>query len=109
MQIHESGVKRNLATYGLFAASERLLMELGRKGANRQQMHELIRHYSLKAWAEVQEGEANTLAEMLSSDKTILSFMQKDEVLSSLNAEEYVGDAPARTRMVIEEVKAALN
>ena len=109
MQIHQSGVKRNLATYGLFAASERLLMELGRKGANRQEMHELIRHYSLKAWSEVQEGEANTLAQMLSTDKTILSFMQVDEVLSSLNAEEYVGDAPMRTRMVIEEVKVALS
>ncbi|MDD4574366.1 MAG: adenylosuccinate lyase [Sphaerochaeta sp.] len=108
MQIHESGVKRNLATYGIFAASERLLMELGRKGANRQEMHELIRHYSLKAWAEVQEGEPNTLARMLSSDKTILSFMQEGEVLASLNAEEYVGDAPARTRMIIDEVKAAL-
>ena len=109
MQIHHSGVKRNLATYGLFAASERLLMELGRRGANRQEMHELIRHYSLKAWSEVQEGEANTLASMLSTDKTILSLMQEDEVLSSLNAEEYVGDAPVRTRMVIEEVKAALS
>ena len=109
MQIHASGVKRNLATYGLFAASERLLMELGRKGANRQEMHELIRHYSLKAWAQVQEGEANTLAEMLSTDKTVLSFMQESEVLASLNAEEYVGDAPLRTNMVIEEVKAALS
>ncbi|MDT4762556.1 adenylosuccinate lyase [Sphaerochaeta sp. PS] len=109
MQIHESGVKRNLATYGLFAASERLLMELGRRGANRQEMHELIRHYSLKAWAEVQEGQVNTLAEMLSSDRTVLSFMQEEEVLQSLNAEEYVGDAPLRTRMVIQEVEAALS
>ena len=108
MQIHESGVRRNLATYGIFAASERLLMELGRTGANRQEMHELIRHYSLKAWAEVQEGEPNTLARMLSCDKTILSFMQESEVLTSLNAEEYVGDAPARTRMIIDEVRAAL-
>ncbi len=109
MQIHESGVKRNLTTYGLFAASERLLMELGRRGANRQEMHELIRHYSLKAWEEVQEGEPNTLAEMLSGDKTILTFMQGPEVLASLNAEEYIGDAPVRTKMVIEEVKAALS
>lgn len=109
MQIHESGVKRNLATYGLFAASERLLMELGRRGANRQEMHELIRHYSLKAWAEVQEGQVNTLAEMLSSDRTVLSFMKEEEVLQSLNAEEYVGDAPLRTRMVIQEVEAALS
>ena len=45
------------------------------------------------------EGEPNTLARMLSCDKTILSFMQESEVLASLNAEEYVGDAPARTRI----------
>ncbi|WP_320128285.1 adenylosuccinate lyase [uncultured Sphaerochaeta sp.] len=108
MQIHETGIKRNLDTYGLFAASERLMMELGRRGANRQEMHELIRNHSLKAWTEVQEGRANPLADSLKSDPVVLSYMSEEEVLASLDAEGYVGDAPMRTRLVIAEAKAAL-
>lgn len=109
MQIHEQGVERNLKAYGIFAASERLLMELGRQGANRQEMHELIRHHSLKAWAQVQQGEENTLLQMLKDDETILSYLSEEEIVSSLNAEHYIGDAPLRTTMVIEEIQKALS
>ncbi len=109
MQIHTSGIERNLGSYGIFAASERLLMELGRKGANRQEMHEVIRSYSLKAWAEVQEGKPNTLAEMLSEDSQIRSFLSKDEILATLDATQYTGDSAERTRLVIKEVEEILN
>lgn len=57
MTVHEEAVGRNLNAYGLFAASERLLMELGRRGADRQAMHELIRNHSLKAWEAVRSGK----------------------------------------------------
>lgn len=109
MNIHETVVKRNLNAYGLFAASERLLMELGRRGADRQAMHELIRSHSLKAWEAVQGGEANPLATSLSNDEEVLAFVSKEEVLELLNAEEYVGDAPLRTQLVIEEIDRLLN
>lgn len=109
MQVHSTAVQRNLKTYGIFAASERLMMELGKRGANRQEMHELIRHYSLKAWAEVQEGRENTLASMLCSDETVLSFISKEEALATLDAADYVGDAPQRTRIVADQAKAVLN
>jgi len=108
MVIHLQAVKRNMDTYGLFASSERLLMELGRAGANRQDMHELIREASLASWSAVQEGKPNPLAEKLSSNKTILSYMSKEDVLSYLDANEYIGDAPQRTQMLIEEARKAL-
>ncbi len=41
--IDDRAVARNLAGYGAFAATERLLMELVRAGADRQAMHERIR------------------------------------------------------------------
>ncbi|MGE4455018.1 MAG: adenylosuccinate lyase [Sphaerochaeta sp.] len=109
MQIHLTGIERNLETYGIFAASERLLMELGRQGANRQEMHELIREYSLKAWEEVQEGKPNTLKTMLTEDKTILSYLSKDAALRTLDATQYLGDSAQRTRMVAKEIAKLLN
>ncbi|MDD4450399.1 MAG: adenylosuccinate lyase, partial [Sphaerochaeta sp.] len=109
MQVHIAGIERNLASYGIFAASERLLMELGKRGANRQEMHELIREHSLKAWAEVQAGKPNTLKQMLCEDKTVRSFLQKEAIEALLDANQYTGDSAERTRKVIEEIREALS
>ncbi|MCY1152369.1 MAG: adenylosuccinate lyase [Sphaerochaetaceae bacterium] len=108
MNIHKTAIERNMKTYGIFAASERLLMELGRNGANRQEMHEVIREHSLKAWKEVQEGKANTLKNDLINDKVILKYVSKEKADELLNADEYIGDAPLRTSMIINEAKQIL-
>lgn len=108
MNIHSTAIERNMETYGIFAASERLLMELGRNGANRQEMHEVIREHSLKAWAEIQEGKANTLKDDLINDPVILKFVNKEKAIELLNADEYVGDAPFRTTLVINEASKVL-
>ena len=100
MNVHEGAVSRNLAAYGVFAATERLLMELGRRGADRQAMHEVIREASLKAWDAVQDGKDNPLVGLLSSDKAVLVYMKADEVVSCLDASDYYGDA-ARIAMKI--------
>ena len=104
MNIHSTATERLMESYGIFASTERLLMELGRKGADRQEMHEVIREESLKAWAEVQEGRANPLRTILSSDSRLLSYLSKDEILALLDASDYTGDAAARTRMVLDQI-----
>jgi adenylosuccinate lyase len=109
MQIHLAGIQRNLASYGIFAASERLLMELGKNGANRQEMHELIRTHSLMAWAEVQTGKANTLMQMLSEDKQIRSYLSKEAIIALLDATLYTGDSEERTHRVVAEIREVLS
>ena len=106
MNIHVSATERLMGSYGIFAATERLLMELGRRGADRQQMHEIIREESLAAWAEVQAGRANPLRESLSSNAEVLRYIGKEEAESLLDASGYVGDAAMRTDMVIAHAKA---
>ncbi len=63
---------RNLATYGIFAATERVLMELVRAGADRQAMHERIRRHSLAAWQALQAGGPNPLLALLTADPAVL-------------------------------------
>ena len=94
MNVHIPAIRRNLQSYGVFAATERLLMELGRRGADRQEMHEVIRTHSLKAWAEVQEGRPNPLKDLLCNEKSILNFMSDEEIARCLDASDYYGDAP---------------
>ena len=76
-------------------------MELGRRGADRQQMHEVIREQSLKAWACVQEGKANPLVDLLCSESSILKYMKKEEISRCLDASDYYGDAVLMTERII--------
>ena len=101
MNVHIPAIRRNLQSYGVFAATERLLMELGRRGADRQEMHEVIRTQSLKAWADVQEGRPNPLKDLLCNEKSILNFMPAEEISRCLDASDYYGDAPEMVEKIL--------
>ncbi len=105
MNFHSEATRRLMENYGIFASTERLLMELGRRGADRQAMHETIREESLKAWALVQVGKDNPLKDNLASDEEILKYLSKDEVLKLLDASDYTGDAAVRAEAVIERAE----
>jgi len=96
LRIDDAAIQRNLATYGVFAATERLLMEAARAGGDRQLLHEIIREHSLAAWAAIQRGNANPLADLLSADARI--GLDSARVRDLLDASAYIGDAPERAR-----------
>ena len=84
-------------------------MELGKRGADRQVMHEVIREESLKAWQDVQNGRENSLRENLTGDKRILAYLCAQEIDSLLDASDYTGDAARRTQLVIEKARLVLS
>jgi adenylosuccinate lyase len=96
---------RNLRTYGLFAATERLLMAAVKAGGDRQALHEIIREQSLVAWAALQAGEANPLAELLAADARITAYVAPEDVHALLDASGHVGDAPERARAMAQRVR----
>ncbi len=96
--VDSKAVSRNLEKYGEFAATEQLLMALVKRGANRQEMHEILREHSLRAWTAAQNGEANPLRAMLAGDKRIAKFLKPSEVQRVMDARTHVGDAPQRAR-----------
>jgi adenylosuccinate lyase len=99
LQIRDEAIARNMEVYGLFAATERLLMELVRRGADRQEMHEVIREHTMAAWAMLQsKGGENPLPGLLSKDVRVRATLSGDEVIELLDASAYVGDAPERAR-----------
>jgi adenylosuccinate lyase len=106
LQIRDEAIARNMQVYGLFAATERLLMDLVRRGADRQEMHEVIREHALAAWAALQSAgeKANPLLELLSGDERIRRHMSTDEVMALLDASLYIGDAPQRARALADQL-----
>jgi len=106
--VDTAAVQRTLDRYGTFAATERLLMELVKAGADRQQMHGLLRDHSMAAWRVIADGAANPLMDQLSADETILSYLPAARARTLLNAADYVGDAPDRARALAADIRAAL-
>jgi adenylosuccinate lyase len=107
LRVNEVTVARNMEVYGVFAATERLLMALVKAGANRQEMHEVIRTHSLAAWEAMQAdtGGENPLAERLCADERIAHYIASDKVVALLDASAYVGDAPERARAVAARLR----
>jgi adenylosuccinate lyase len=105
LRIDEEAVAHTLARYGTFAASERLLMELAKAGADRQAMHEVIRSHSMAAWRAVASGQPNPLPDRLSAEPRVTAYLEPERVRSLLKADDYLGDAPERARHMAERLR----
>jgi adenylosuccinate lyase len=108
MKIDSFAIERHLKTYGVFAATERVLMEATRAGGSRQELHEVVREHSLQAWAFIARGEPNPLIDTLSSDERVTALLPPDTIRALLDATSYVGDAPQRAKAMAQEIRNTL-
>ncbi|MCC6606041.1 MAG: adenylosuccinate lyase [Anaerolineae bacterium] len=109
MVIDEEAIGRNMAIYGPFAATERVLMALVAAGASRQDGHEWIREASLQAWAVLRDGRSNPLVELLLADARIGTFLDAAQVKELMRAEGHVGTAVRRARTFAQTVREAIS
>ena len=72
-------------------------MEAVKAGADRQEMHEVIREHSMDAWAAIQAGQPNPLRELLAQDPRLTKYVRPEALDELLDATKHVGDAPERT------------
>ena len=108
MRIDDNSIQRTLRTYGVFAATERLLMEAGRRGGNRQELHEVIRQHSLTAWEALRQDQPNPLISLLQADPHFTALIPADEIPALLTAEAHIGDAPERARRMAEMIRETI-
>ncbi len=109
LRIGREAIEKNLSDYGPFAATEPLLMALVKAGADRQVMHEVIRRCSMDAWAAVQRGEGNPLAELLAADAKVTRYLASERVTALMQTGAGVGDAPERSRAMARSIRQALS
>ncbi len=104
-----AAVDGNLARFGPFVATERVLVAAAGRGADRQALHERIRQHSLAAWATVAEGGSNPLPDLLAADPVITAWVAADEVRAlATDARAHVGDAADRARACAAAARAAI-
>ena len=108
LQVNQPAISKNLAAYGPFAALERVLMALGKAGADRQEMHERLREHAMVAWEAIQHGGENPLARRLFSDEDLLRYLDMHQLEDLMEVNNYLGDAPVRARQFASQVHAYL-
>lgn len=75
LNVIESNMKRNLMKYGGIIFSQRILLELIKKGMSREDAYILVQEAALEAW----NNESN-FKENLLKEKKVLSFLNRDEL-----------------------------
>ena len=105
LKINKVNIQKNLDLYGPFAGTESVMMEAVKRGANRQEIHEVIRRISQKAWEEINEGHKNPLVDLLKSDKIIGKFVKRNEIDSLTDPKAHIGLAPMRCQLFLKELK----
>lgn len=103
--VFKEAIEINLQKYGAFSSTENLMMELVRKGANRQEIHEVIREKSMLAWNDVAKGEKNDLVNLLSNDNRVLKYIQKKSIKDFFNPKDHIGIAKERTQKFLKKLK----
>ena len=109
LRVNEDGLRRNLAKYAPFAAVERILMALGKSGADRQVMHDHLRQLAMDAWSEVQAGQPNPLPGRIVKDKLLLEYLPESSLQSLMDVRAYLGDAPQRARALAKQIREELS
>ncbi|MDP3994326.1 MAG: adenylosuccinate lyase [bacterium] len=106
--INKERISANLKQYAPFAAMEAILLESVKNGANRQKMHETLKHISMQAWQEIQKGNPNPLPDLFLQDtlqgRTLQGYISKEKLHTLLDVTKHVGNAPQRARKLVKEI-----
>jgi adenylosuccinate lyase len=109
LEVRQEALERNLNEYGQFAGTERLLMELVKAGADRQEMHKILRTHSQSAWKEVRQDKANPIQVLLIKDTVLKKYLDEKQIIASLDSSQYLGDGAARAKDMARRIRQALS
>ena len=103
--VYPKMMERHLKEELPFIATENILMDCAKRGADRQDMHEAIRQYSVDVAKRIKlNGEDNNLLELMLNDPR---FMLTPEDLDRvLDVHKFVGRAPEQTAEFLAECVA---
>ena len=101
--VYEKVIEQRLRKELPFMATENIMMDAVKRGADRQVLHERIRVHSMAASKVIkEEGGENDLLERIAADDAF--GVTLDELKSIISPEKYVGRAPQQTEEFLNGV-----
>jgi adenylosuccinate lyase len=99
--INRAAIRRNLAFLHGINMAESVMMELTKKGMNRQDAHERVRVASMQALV-----EERPLADVLGMDPEVLRYCSKTDIAALLNPDTYIGTSVRQVERVMEKLSS---
>ena len=88
LRVDKNRMQKNMSLTQGRTMSEAVMMELTKKGVNRQKAHELLRRLTIKS-----EIEKKEFKKILLEDKFVSNILDEKEIDNSLNPKNYLGTA----------------
>lgn len=99
--VYENRINKHIMEELPFMATEYIIMEEVKAGADRQEIHEIIRVHSMEASKKVKmEGKENDLIERLFNDTSLK--LDKSKLKEVLDPKNFIGFSPIQTQEFIE-------
>jgi adenylosuccinate lyase len=108
LQVRRVRMQSNLDKFGPFAAEERVLLAAVKNGADRQQMHEVLRQLSLAAWQALQQGKPNPLVELVLNDQRVTRWVSPEDLKQLFSVEGYTGIAASRAHETAKLIRKSI-
>jgi adenylosuccinate lyase len=108
LKVNKTRMQGNLEKFGPFAAVERVLLAAVKKGADRQEMHEVLRQLSMAAWQALEQGEANPLARLVSQDERVTRWVAQADLSQLFAVEAYTGIAASRAHEMAQKIRGRI-
>mgnify|MGYP002626321504 CR=1 FL=1 len=101
--VYPKMMERHLREELPFIATENILMDCAKRGADRQDMHEAIRQYSVDVAKRIKlNGEDNNLLQLMLDDPRFM--LTKEDLDRILDVNKFVGRAPEQTTEFLNDV-----
>jgi adenylosuccinate lyase len=97
--INRAAIRRNLAFLHGINMAESVMIELTRRGMNRQDSHERIRMASMQALV-----EEKPLADVLGRDTEVLRYCSRADIAALLNPDSYIGTSVSQVDRVLAKL-----
>lgn len=101
--VYPKMMERHLKEELPFIATENILMDCAKRGADRQDMHEAIRQYSVDVAKRIKlNGEDNNLLQLMLDDPRFM--LSQEDLDRILDVNKFVGRAPEQTEEYLNEI-----
>lgn len=101
LHVNEKIVARTIREYLPFLATENIMMEVAKRGGDRQELHEKIRQHSMAATARMKEGERCDLLDRLAADPAF--GMTRAELDAVMEPKLYIGRCAQQVERFLAE------
>ena len=108
LKVNPVMMQHNLDKFGPFAALERVMMAAVKNGADRQEMHEVLRQLSMTAWQAVQKGQANPLVGLVVQDERVTRWVAPADLSPLFAVGGYTGIAESRALEMAQQIRTRM-